>query len=59
MYLAQKTTKNRSILTSPSLFSNNQNQHINLIGAADFGLLHIRNKWEAHKITFSNQDIFL
>tara|TARA_B110000285_G_C15073814_1_gene589493 strand:+ start:114 stop:1271 length:1158 start_codon:yes stop_codon:yes gene_type:complete len=32
-----------------------QNETVNLLGAADFGLLHVNDSWEAHKIGFSNR----
>jgi glycogen synthase len=33
----------------------NQDDNINLLAAADIGLMHIRDRWLAHKITFSNR----
>lgn len=33
----------------------NQQEVIQLLHQADIGLLHVRNKWEAHKIGFSNR----
>ena len=36
-------------------YPKNQNETVNLLGAADFGLLHVNDSWEAHKIGFSNR----
>lgn len=36
-------------------YYNNQEENINLISCGDIGLLHVRDKWEAHRITFSNR----
>lgn len=33
----------------------NQTDNINLIASADVGLMHIRDRWLAHKITFANR----
>jgi len=33
----------------------NQEDNINLLAAAEIGLMHIRDRWLAHKITFSNR----
>ena len=36
-------------------YMSNQESNINLIASGDIGLLHVRDLWEAHKITFSNR----
>ena len=36
-------------------YLSNQKDNIQLIASGDIGLMHIRDKWEAHKIGFSNR----
>jgi len=54
----EMVSKNPQLLESTVYFHEylpNQQANINLISSGDIGLLHVRDLWEAHKITFSNR----
>jgi glycosyltransferase involved in cell wall biosynthesis len=50
--------QSNSVLSSRIFFHDyelKQSDNINLIASADIGLMHIRDRWLSHKITFSNR----
>lgn len=57
-YEVEEAANKKGILNKTLFFHpypNNQKEVINLLAAADIGLLHIIDKWEAHRIGFSNR----
>ena len=57
-YSEQQKVKSNKLYNRRIFFHeylSNQKDNIQLIASGDIGLMHIRDKWEAHKIGFSNR----